>query len=129
MEVSFYIWRQLRRNGWQEVESDCDDYRKFCLNITADYEYNVYAILQKYDIDFDYGITWLEVEKSTEYDDCFTCYDLDDMKYALALAEENLIRNEIFFQKDYKFVSDLGEKNNLLREKYLNMYTHKEVDI
>ena len=120
-------WKWNQYDGWHE-----DDYEKYKATFLSTYAVEVQAVVSDcykgMNLDGHLGVLWLEV---TDYPDCcrdenngYSFGDLEDMKYGIISAEENLVKLGVPFTPDYKFhgrnKANLKRRNDATRKK-LNM--------
>ena len=123
----------LSSNGWKwhhyaddpviQMDSS-EDYDSYTLDILGEYTSKVRAVVSSHDkhlcVDGHFGVLWLDI---VEYE-CKPPYSsgsLEDMQFAIELAEDNLLTIGMPFTPGYEFHGNIEEKvkvNNELREFY-----------
>ena len=102
-----------------------DDYDLYTMSFLGNYKTKILACVSAHEKhlcnDGHYGVLWLEVVKyECKRPYCYS--DLEDMMYALELAEDNLLRIGMPFVPDYDFhgekAKDKAEVNKALRIMY-----------
>lgn len=125
----------LCQNGWQwhtyiddpvlPASIADDEYFQYTLDVLGWYTTTVRAVVAEYDkhmvIDGHLGVLWIDVVKY-ENDPPYSENDLEDMIWALELAEDNLIKIGMPFTPDYKFrgrnKANKKRRNDTLRKMY-----------
>lgn len=113
------IHSKLVSTGWKQVTNGIDGYRYYVQTVTVNYDYDIRLVVQNtYDgicDGGDIGIAWLEIRDNNIYlqDGYLSPCDFGFMNGALAVVEQNLLRLNIPFSRNYGFKSDLLKEINL----------------
>lgn len=110
-------------NGWLRTQPTYD-YATYKMQLYADYKYECYAQVSENEDHLNnsgyYGINWIDV-KPLDFDIPYGLNELEDMKEAIIVAENNLLTIGVPFIEDYAFngrnAANKKRRNDALRRK------------
>lgn len=133
MKKNFRPLHILGANGWkwhtfQDDEiikmDNTDDYFVYTMDFLGEYHTTVRVVVSEFSkhlvVDGHYGVLWIDAAKY-ECSPPYSERDLNDMIYAIEMAEENLLKIGMPFTPDYKFHGNKANRkrrNDKLRKLY-----------